>query len=156
MRRNKTTRGFTLVEVLLVVAIIGVIATVVVVNIGGVFDKSNISNAENLVSVIGQKLELYKIAIKHYPTEEEGGLDALLTKPTFEDESMGNKWAGPYISRKQLKDPWGNAFEYELQEQEDGDTTRQVVHIWSYGPNGTDDSGDGDDIKNWDDEEGGA
>ncbi len=156
IRRKRTTRGFTLVEVLLVVAIIGVIATVVVVNVGGVFDKSNISNTENLISVLEQKMQLYKVAVNHYPSEEEGGLNALLVKPTFDDESLANKWAGPYVKKKQLKDPWGNEFNYELQDQEDGDTTRQVIHIWSNGPNGTDDSGEGDDVKNWDDDEEGA
>ena len=112
-------------------------------------DKSKVDAAMLLIDQISSKLGIYSIDIGHYPTEDEGGLNALLTKPAFDDESLAGKWAGPYINRKQLKDPWGKELGYELVDKQKGDTTRQVFHVWSYGRNGEDDSGKGDDIKSW-------
>jgi type II secretion system protein G len=117
----------------------------------GILRKSKIDEAKLLIEQIVLKLELYQLDVANYPSEDEGGLNALATKPTFDDESQAEKWAGPYIKRKQLKDPWGNDLGYELVEEEVGDTTRMVIHVWSYGPNGEDDSGEGDDIKSWED-----
>jgi len=155
MKRNRKTRAFTLVEVLLVIAILGVLAGVFAFTMSGRLDKSKIDAAGLLIDQIASKLGEYNIDIGHYPTEDEGGLKALVDKPTFDDETLAAKWVG-YIKRKQLKDPWGNELGYELVDEEQGDTTRQVVHVWSYGPNGEDDSGEGDDIKNWEDAEDGV
>jgi len=154
MKRNRTTRGFTLVEVLLVIAILGVLAGVFAFTMSGRLDKSKIDAAGLLIDQIASKLGEYSIDIGHYPTEDEGGLKALVDKPTFDDETLAAKWVG-YIKRKQLKDPWGHELGYELVDEEQGDTTRQVVHVWSHGPNGEDDSGEGDDIKSWEDADGG-
>jgi len=157
MKRNKTTRGFTLVEVLLVIAILGVLAGVFVVTMSGRLGKSKRDAARLLIDgVIVPKLVEYSTDIGHYPTEDEGGLSALVKEPAFDDESLTGKWAGPYINRKQLKDPWGNELGYELVDEEQGESTRQVVHVWSYGENGEDDSGEGDDIRSWEDEDDGA
>ena len=156
MRRNKTTRGFTLVEVLLVIAILGVLAGVFAFTVGGRLGKSKIDTTGLLLEQIKSKLGEYSIDIGHYPSENEGGLSALVSKPTFDDESLTGKWAGPYINRKQLKDPWGRELSYELVDKEQGNTTRQEIHVWSHGPNGEDDSGEGDDIKSWEDEDTGA
>ena len=127
MRRNRTTRGFTLVEVLLVIAILGVLAGVFAYTMSGRLDKSKIDAAQLLIDQLSSKLGVYSIDIGHYPTEDEGGLNALVTKPAFDDETLAGKWTGPYISRKQLKDPWGKELGYELVDEEQGDTTRQVV-----------------------------
>ena len=154
MKRNRTTRGFTLVEVLLVIAILGVLAGVFAFTMSGRLDKSKIDAAQLLIDQIASKLGEYSIDIGHYPTEDEGGLKALVDKPTFDDETLAAKWVG-YIKRKQLKDPWGKELGYELKDEEQGGTTRKVVHVWSYGPNKEDDSGEGDDIKNWEDADGG-
>jgi general secretion pathway protein G len=155
MRRNRTARGFTLVEVLLVIAILGVLAGVYAFTVGGRFDQSKVDAAKIQVEMVAGKISEYYLAIGSYPTEAENGLSALVTKPAFDDESLGSKWAGPYIKAKQLKDPWGNELGYELVDQEQGDTTLQVVHVWSNGPNKQDDSGEDDDIKSWEDDEGG-
>ncbi|MDP6542493.1 MAG: type II secretion system major pseudopilin GspG [Phycisphaerae bacterium] len=155
-RRNRKTRGFTLVEVLLVIAIVGILATVVAVNVIPQWSKSRVDTADIQIKMLAGELGKYNLNIGHYPTEDEGGLNALVTMPAFDDDSMAGKWAGPYITRKQLKDPWGNEISYQLVDQEQGDTTRQVLQVWSHGPNGEDDSGEGDDIKSWEDEEDGV
>jgi type II secretion system protein G len=95
-------------------------------------------------------LEKYNRDVGDYPSEDEGGLNALITWPTFDDETKKDKWAGPYLKRKNLgPDLWRSQYAYKLLEEEHGNTTRQVVHVWSYGPDGQDDSGEDDDIKSW-------
>ncbi|MHC4716474.1 MAG: type II secretion system protein GspG, partial [Planctomycetota bacterium] len=85
-----------------------------------------------------------------YPTEEEG-LGALRTKPTFQDEEEGKNWAGPYIRKRDPKDPWGQKINYEPVEAGGDEATAGMGYkIWSNGPNRT--SGDDDDIKNWDED----
>lgn len=155
MKSNRTTRGFTLVEVLLVIAILGVLAGAFAYTMSGSLDKSKVDTAGILVEQIASKLAVYKIHVGHFPSEDEGGLKALVTQPTFDDESMKGKWAGPYINSKQLKDPWGTELGYELVDDEQGESTRQVAKVWSHGPNKEDDSGEGDDIKSWEDEDAG-
>jgi type II secretion system protein G len=116
-------------------------------------EKLKIDNnaAALLVKLIVLKLEEYRIDIGEYPKEEEGGLNALVVPPTFDDESKAAKWTGPYIKRKQLKDPWGSNLGYEIAETETDDATKLVIHIWSFGANKEDDSGERDDIRSWTD-----
>ncbi len=116
--------------------------------IGGRFRKSKIDAAKLLVEQVVAKLEMYQLDVGNYPSEDEGGVNALVTRPKG-DESLAAKWAGPYIKRKQLMDPWGNELGYLPAEKDEGDTTRQVVLVWSFGPNGRDETGRGDDIKSW-------
>jgi len=124
--------------------------------VGGRLGKSKIDAAGLLLDQIVNKLEEYQLDIGNYPSEEEGGIRALVEKPTFDDESKEGKWAGPYIKPKQLKDPWGSELGYEVVDEEQGESTKQVVHVWSHGPNKQDDSGEGDDIKSWSDEDEGG
>jgi type II secretion system protein G len=92
-------------------------------------------------------LEIYRFNIGHYPTDEEGGLDALVTKPAFDDEILSQNWRGPYIH--DLLDPWGNLWNYELSVPGTRAAEQTPFKLWSSGPNGQDDGGAGDDIKNW-------
>jgi hypothetical protein len=86
----------------------------------------------------------------HYPTEQEGGLDALLKKPTFEDQTMAEKWQGPYLKPgTTLMDPWGHKIHYELADTTTGGDIEKTgglpYKLSSYGPDGLPDTDD--DIK---------
>jgi general secretion pathway protein G len=142
-------RGFTLIDVLLVILLLGMLATVAIVAIGGTRDKARKDITKVLVQqTVPNALDRYNNDIGHYPTEEEGGLDALRKKPSFgDDEKLGEKWVG-YLT-KEPKDAWGNALTYEV--VEDAEAGAPKYKLWSNGPNGQ--SGDDDDIKSVPDEE---
>lgn len=145
MRRQSTPRrAFTLIEVLLVILILGMLATVGVVMLSGTQQGAKIDTTQiKIDKVIGQ-LEIYQQAVGDYPSEEQG-LAALITKPEFEEEAIGKKWRGPYLSKDDLKDAWGKDLVYRVVEDEA--TGRKKPRIHSLGPNKNDDSGEGDDIK---------
>jgi general secretion pathway protein G len=144
-------RAFTLIEVLLVIVILGMLATVAVVTLSGTREGAKIDTTKLTLDKLRGSLERYNSHVGQYPTEEEGGLQALTTLPTFEDEATAEKWRGPYAESEDLTDEWGNEFQYELVEQEVGTRTQLVPRISSMGPDGLE--GTDDDIKSWDDEE---
>ncbi|HUS46520.1 MAG TPA: type II secretion system protein GspG [Phycisphaerae bacterium] len=140
-------RGFTLVEILLVVAIIATLATVAVVMIAPRREEAREKITKTKVQKVMAAIELFNNSVGSYPSAEQG-LKALIEEPTFEDESMQGKWRGPYCKLSDLKDQWGQDLVYNLEEVETSGTTRSVPRVYSYGPNKTDDSGEGDDIRN--------
>jgi general secretion pathway protein G len=99
------------------------------------------------IATISHQLEMYNLNIGHYPTDDEGGLSALLVQPNFADKKQADNWAGPYINLDQLKDPWGSAIHYQLTAP--GANNELPFKLWSSGPDGMD--GTADDIKNWSD-----
>lgn len=143
LRTNKPQfqrRGFTLMEVLLVLAILGVIIGLVVPNLMGQRKKANIGATNLAISNVEQALKLY--ALDHdgeYPPTASG-LEALLTAP-------GNdpKWKGPYIeSGKVPADAWGNPLQYAYPgTHQQGDKP----DLWSMGPDKA--SSTEDDVTNW-------
>lgn len=145
---SRKVSGFTLVEVMLVLVIVGVLATVLMTTVGGQTDKSKIMLTQTGLKRIASKLDEYNVAIGHYPTEAEGGLKALVTLPSFENDKLKDKWAGPYIDSLQINDAWDNAFNYEPAE---AGGSGKKYKLWSNGPDGQ--SSTDDDIKNWDENE---
>lgn len=94
--------------------------------------------------------EAYNVNIGHYPNEQEGGLEALRTKPSFDTEAMGQNWRGPYLNLKvEPTDSWGNKFNYQLSRPGTPEADLTPFKLWSNGPDGI--SGTADDIKNWSD-----
>jgi len=150
--RNRTARAFTLIEILLVIAIIAVLAGVLVFTIGGRGEKARRDAAKLQIQAVERSIEEYKLNIHHYPKEEEGGIQALVTKPQFEDEKTGENWAGPYLDKKQLTDPWGQALNYQEADVGSADAGGKPFKLWSYGPDKQD--GTEDDIKNYEEESG--
>jgi general secretion pathway protein G len=154
MRRHDAGRaGFTLVEILLVLAIIAGIAAVVIPNLLTAREQADVDQTHIRIEKVMGALERYATKLP-YPTSEQG-LKALVEKPTFDKPEQDKNWFGPYLNASDLKDAWDQDLSYKLEDVTDASgKTRQVPHIYSFGPNKTDDSGDGDDIKNktWADE----
>ncbi|MBU0469594.1 MAG: type II secretion system major pseudopilin GspG [Candidatus Omnitrophica bacterium] len=140
----KNRSGFTLIEIMLVVIIIGVLAAMVIPNMSGRGRQARISAAKadieaNLMTV----LDLYELANGQYPTTEQG-LAALIRKPN--SSPVPNNWDGPYLKKKSIPtDPWGKEYNYVSP----GARNTDSFDLSSYGPDGFESE---DDIVNWVDE----
>src|SRR6476620_7459894 len=95
--KSKRSAGFTLIEILLVIVIILLLAGALVVFVLPQQEGAEKNTTKLMLNQLGTALDTYRLNIGHYPTEQEGGLDALLRKPTFENERLGDKWQGPYV-----------------------------------------------------------
>ena len=100
-------RGFTLIELMVVLAIIGVLAALIVPNVLGREDDARITAARTDVGNLMQALKLYKLDNQRFPTTEQG-LNALILKPTT--EPVPGNWK-PYLD-KLPSDPWGRPYQY--------------------------------------------
>lgn len=104
-------RGFTLIEIMVVVVIIGVLIGLVAPNVLGRVDEARVTAARADVSMLSQSLELYRLDNHSYPTTDQG-LAALIQKPTSTPAAKNWNPQG-YVSGKSLpKDPWGNDYQY--------------------------------------------
>lgn len=136
----RQSSGFTLIEVLLVIVIILMLAGAIVAFLLPQQEGAEKNTTRLLLSQVGNALDTYRLNLGHYPTEEEGGLKALSTKPTFENERMGDKWQGPYLKPGTvLEDPWGNALKYEPTDttlEDDAGSGSLPFKLYSTGPDG--------------------
>ncbi len=134
-------KAFTLIELLLVVVIISILASVILPRLTGKSKKARIAAAEADISAIETALQLYEQDNGVYPTTEQG-LMALVKKPT--SVPIPESWDGPYLKKsKGFKDPWGRPYEYRCP----GDHNTQDFDLFSLGADGMD--GTEDDISNW-------
>jgi general secretion pathway protein G len=105
--RRSLVLGFTLLELLVVMVIIGLLAAYVGPQYFSQLGKSEVKAAQAQVSALQKALDTYRIDIGHYPTTEQG-LTALVTKPQNEA-----KWSGPYLQKAVPPDPWGRPYNYK-------------------------------------------
>lgn len=127
--RSRRSRGFTLIEIMVVITILGILAALIVPRVVGRTDDARIAAAKQDIASIMQALKLYRLDNGRYPTTEQG-LQALITKPTA--EPLPNNWKqGGYLERSGIpKDPWGNVYQYL------NPGLRGEIDVFSFGADG--------------------
>lgn len=149
--RTNNALGFTLVEILLVILILTMLTGVFIAVVGPTREGARIDTTRLLVeTTVPEALDRYNMHVGHYPSEEEGGVKALITKPAFQEEETGEKWRGPYI-KHEPKDAWGQPLNYEVVDPSAGESIAVGYKVWSNGPDKQ--SGTEDDIKSWKEEQ---
>jgi len=109
LQGKKQNKGFTLIEIMVVVVILGILATLVVPKIMGRPDEARVVAAKQDIASVMQALNLYRLDNSRYPTTEQG-LQALVSPPTTEPVPRNYKQGG-YLSRLPV-DPWGNSYQF--------------------------------------------
>ena len=121
MHGRAVARGFTLIEIIVVIVLIGLIATIVGSRIFGGSDRAKFKLAQTQVDTVASKIEQYQQDVGSLPPD----LDALVKAPP---NSAG--WLGPYAKQAELKDPWGHPLEYHVP------GTNAPYDLMSYGRDG--------------------
>jgi len=131
-------RGFTLVEMMLVVIIIATLAAMVIPRLAGRTEQAKVARAKADIASIGLALDLYELDLGKYPSSLED-----LTKREVPPElGEGVTWNGPYLKKGLPTDPWGRPYKYDPESKNNRD-----YDLWSFGPDGQQGK---DDITNWD------
>lgn len=141
MKQTNRQSGFTLLEIIVVVAIIAILAAYIAPKVTGRVDDARVSKAKNDIRALDTAMEFYKLDNFTYPSAAQG-LQALVAKPS--GEGLKNWRKGGYI-KKLSKDPWGNDYQYQFP------GSHGEFDIFSMGadavPGG---NNEGADIGNWD------
>jgi general secretion pathway protein G len=139
---RSTRRGFTMMELLVVLAILGLLAGLAISNVSGIFGGAQVATAQIFVKEsMKSPLFAYQMKMGSYPSTAEG-LQALITPPADKADRWGPM---PYITESKVPlDPWGEPYQYAFP----GTHNKSVYDLWSKGPDKV--SGTDDDIGNWD------
>jgi general secretion pathway protein G len=133
-------KGFSLIELLIVMVIIGLLAGLVGPKMFGKVDTSKQKTAKTQISLLETALDMYRLDMGSYPTTEMG-IRVLREKP-----DSSNKWDGPYLPKEIPVDPWGNPYHYA------SPSDHGAYEIISYGADGVEGGDDiNADITNWKD-----
>jgi general secretion pathway protein G len=135
-------RGFTLIEVLIVIAILLAIGGLVLVNVMGRKQQADADLQLVQFKAIDGAMDQFKLDMKRYPTEEEG-LAALTNKSVIQDETEAALWRGPYLKQVITKDKWNHDLIYRNPSESLGEGAYDLI---SFGPDGQ--QGTADDILN--------
>jgi general secretion pathway protein G len=137
---RKKSDGFTLVEIMVVVIILGILAATIIPQFVGTTHDARVATAKAHIAEIENALQRYYINMDTYPSTEEG-LKVLTEKPANDS----GKWRGPYLTLLRL-DPWGTPYQYSYP----GTHRPASFDLWSRGADKADGGeGDGADIGNW-------
>lgn len=134
--RVRSRGGFTLMEVLLVLAILIILGATVTLGYRQIQGNAKKDAARNQVNMLEAAVNAYALSVGTVPTTQQG-LAALIEAPS--DLKNPAKWQGPYLAKALPNDPWDNQYQYEAMQGEQ-------FRIWSMGPDGA--SGSEDDIAN--------
>lgn len=133
---TQNTIGFTLIELMLVVIIIGALVAMVMPRLTGRGEQARVAAAKaDIQANIATALKLYELDNGRFPTSDEG-LGALLNAP-----SSASSWNGPYLEKKPI-DPWGREYKYKSP----GEHRPADYDLYSLGRDGAESA---DDVKNW-------
>lgn len=139
--RVRRRRGFTLIEVLLVLVILVVIVSLGVTSYSNAQKRAYINAAKSQIGLLEEQLDMYQLDVRNYPTTEQG-LAALISPPA--DLPNPDRWGGSYLKKNAIPlDPWDNEYRYESP----GKYNTTTYDLWSPGPDGADNTDD--DIGNW-------
>jgi general secretion pathway protein G len=133
-RRPRRRKGFTLIEILLAMAILVILGSIVTVSVIRLQRNAQMDGARTQVKTLQTAVQAYQLAVGTCPSTQQG-LDALRNPPA--DLRNPAKWTGPYMDKEIPSDPWGNPYQYEQ-------VSADQFRIWSAGPDGG--SGTEDDI----------
>lgn len=133
--RMKRVSGFTLIEVMVVIVILGVLAALIVPNVMGRSEKAKIDTTQITLKGVAGALDQYKLDNGHFPTMQEGGLDALVNQPA----TAKNWMPGGYVKGGYPKDSWKNDVQYVIP----GADSR-AFDLYSFGADGKE-GGEGND-----------
>lgn len=140
-KRYVRRRGFTLLEILLVVGLLALLAAFAIPNLVGQGERAKVKMVEACIGpngTLSQAIKLYKFDVGHYPEN----LKDLVEKPSGSEEAK--KWSGKYLEDiRGLKDPWDHDYMYNGK----GQKNEGGFDLWSVGPDGND--GTEDDIVSW-------
>ena len=142
MQRIERRQGFTLIEIMAVVLIIGLLTTLVGIALIPQIDKGKVTTARTQIKNLEAALETYRMDNSRFPTSEQG-LHALIEAPP----DVHNFQTGGYLREKRIPlDPWGNPYQYESP----GTHNDHSFDLWSWGADGTaGGTGTDADIGNW-------
>lgn len=127
MPRLKRAAGFTLIEVMVVIVILGVLAALIVPNVMGRGEKAKVDTTVITLKGVAGALDQYKLDNSRYPSMQDGGLEALVTQP----ESAKNWMPGGYVKGGYPKDSWDNDLQY-IAPGSDG----RAFDLYSFGADG--------------------